>query len=77
MAENGDAAIDESVSPGLRTFCGRTNRQICRPVRASIAVTVRRAPPLVIHHPSTTSGVPSLTLSPGTGADHAARTSRR
>ena len=49
-------------------------RQICRPVRASIAVTVRVLPPLVAYiTPSTTSGVLSLALSPGTGADHAAR----
>jgi hypothetical protein len=63
-----------SVSPGLRTFCWRVYRQICRPVRASIAVTVRVLPPLVPYiTPSTTSGVLSLMVSPGTGADHAAR----
>ena len=43
-------------------------------VNASIAVTVRGLPPLVPYMtPSTTSGVLSLTVSPGTGADHAAR----
>ena len=63
-----------SVSYGLRTFCGRVNRQICRPVRASSATTVRGSPSVVTYiTPSTTSGVLSLTFPPGIGIDHAAR----
>lgn len=74
MPEYRDTAIDDVGLAWIADLLGPHDRQICRPVRASIAVTVRGLPPLVPYMtPSTTSGVLSLTVSPGTIADHAAR----
>jgi hypothetical protein len=59
------------ISFGLRAFCARWYRQICRPVSASSATTVPGGP-LVYITPSTTSGVASRTELPGSCRAHAA-----